>query len=54
MYIVRQRQTGFEIDEFSNLSEAVEKLQAFESEDLKDGVFEPDFYEIVDNKGNIY
>lgn len=35
------------IDEFDSMKAAEKTLELYEKEDKKDGIFEPDFYEIV-------
>lgn len=35
------------IDEFDSMKAAEKTLELYEKEDRKDGIFEPDFYEIV-------
>ena len=49
-YIIQDREAGNFIDEFATLEEAKNALEAYESEDKKDGTFTPNFYEIVEDK----
>ena len=50
MWIVRDRETGTGIDIFDTLEEAERALKEYESDDKKEGVYTPDFYEIVEVK----
>lgn len=47
-YIIRDREAGNIIDRFNTLAEAEAELRAYEEADKKDGIFEEDFYEIVE------
>ena len=47
-YIIQDREAGNQIDEFNTYEEAKEQLGKYEAEDREDGVFEEDFYEIVE------
>ena len=49
-WIVRDRETGTRIDIFDTLEEAERALKEYESDDKKEGVYTPDFYEIVEVK----
>jgi hypothetical protein len=46
VFSIRCKETGTLIDEFANLTEAKNALFEYETEDKKDGTYEPDFYEI--------
>lgn len=46
-YIIQDRETGTFIDEFTTLKEAESQLAKYEQEDKEEGIFTPDFYEIV-------
>lgn len=46
-YVIRDREAGNVIDEYNTLQEAEQVLAQFEEEDKKNGVYTPDFYEIV-------
>lgn len=48
MYAIQDRETGTMIDIFGTLEEAERVLKEYESDDMKDGVYTPDFYEIVE------
>lgn len=48
MYAIQDRETGTMIDIFGTLEEAEKALEEYESDDMKDGVYTPDFYEIVE------
>lgn len=50
MWIVRDRETGTGIDIFDTLEEAERALEEYESDDMKEGVYTSDFYEIVEVK----
>ena len=49
-WIVRDRETGTRIDSFDTLEEAKRTLEEYENDDMKEGVYTPDFYEIVEVK----
>ena len=49
-WIVRCRETGTGIDIFDTLEEAERELKEYENDDVKEGVYTPDFYEIVEVK----
>lgn len=46
-YIIRDKEAGNVIAEFNTLNEAEQKLREYEEEDKQDGIYEPDFYEII-------
>ena len=48
MYATQDRETGTMIDIFDTLEEAEKALEEYENDDMKDGVYTPDFYEIVE------
>lgn len=48
MYAIQDRETGTRIDIFGTLEEAKKALEEYENDDMKDGVYTPDFYEIVE------
>lgn len=50
MYIIRDREAGNKIAEFSTLEEAIRKLKEYEEDDEKDGTYTPDFYEIYNSE----
>lgn len=50
MWIVRDRETGTGIDIFGTLEEAEKVLEQYEDDDIKEGVYTADFYEIVEVK----
>lgn len=47
-YIIQDSETGTFIDEFNTYQEALTVLEGFENEDKQEGVYTPDFYEIVE------
>ena len=48
MYIVRDRETGSAVMAYAyTMDEAKDIVLEFEAEDMKDGTYEQDFYEIV-------
>ena len=49
IYSIRCNQTGVVIDEFSSFQSAKNALIQYEQEDIKDGIYEPNFYEIHKN-----
>ena len=50
MYIIQDRETGTFIDSFDTYDEALEALKGYGDEDKADGIYEPDFYEIVSDE----
>jgi len=46
-YIIQQKETGTLIEEFISLIEAQEALKEYEEMDKNEGVYTPDFYEII-------
>jgi hypothetical protein len=46
-YIIRDREAGNFIDEYSSMNKAQEALNRFEKSDKKEGIFVPNFYEII-------
>ncbi len=53
-YIIRDTEAGNYIDEFDTLVEAEKTLLDFENHDQNEGIYTPNFYEIisVDANGN--
>lgn len=49
-WIVRDRETGTGIDIFDTLVKAERALKEYENDDMKEGIYTPDFYEIVEVK----
>ncbi len=49
-FIIRDREAGNPIDEFSTLAKAEKELEKYEKTDKKDGYYTPNFYEIVEGK----
>jgi len=47
-YIIKQKETGTLIEEFISLIEAQEALSEYEQMDKNEGVYTPDFYEIIE------
>lgn len=47
-YVIRDRQAGNLIDEYNDKDKAIYTLNLFESEDLVDGIYEANFYEVYD------
>lgn len=46
-YIIRDKEAGNVIEELKSLKEALKRLEEYEKEDKKDGIYEEDFYEII-------
>ena len=42
------RETGTFIEEFKTVEEARKAIEAYEEEDKAEGIFEEDFYDVVD------
>ena len=49
-YIIQDREAGNFIDEFDTLEAAQAELNRYELSDKADGIFEEDFYEIVEDE----
>lgn len=49
-YIIQDRQAGNKIEEFDSLQEAQNKLQEYEEQDKAEGIYEKNFYEIVEKE----
>lgn len=49
-YIIQCRESGDIIEDNLTLSEALEIVKDFESEDFSNGNYTPDFYEITEQK----
>lgn len=49
-YIIRDREAGNEIEWCSSIEEAKNIIAKWEEEDIREGIFTPDFYEIYDSK----
>lgn len=47
-FYTRDREAGNRIDEFNTREEAESAIAAYEKEDMADGTYTPDFYEIED------
>ncbi len=45
-YVIRDREAGNVIDYFETEESAKSKLREYEAQDLEDGTYEEDFYEI--------
>lgn len=52
-YTIRDRECGWEIDTFNTYEEARQEIDRYEAADKADGTYTEDFYEIVDEAGNI-
>jgi hypothetical protein len=51
-YIIRDREAGNQIAEFTTEAEAEQELAAYESEDRLNGDYTADYYEIVEEGRN--
>lgn len=47
-YVIRDREAGNVIDEFNTLEEAENMIDIYEAQDIEEGTYTPDFYEIVE------
>ena len=50
VYAIQDKETGTRIDIFDTLEEAERTLEKYEEDDMKEGVYTSDFYEIVEVK----
>lgn len=48
MFIIRDREAGNFIDSFDSYEEAFTALNEYEAEDRAEGIYVPEFYEIVE------
>ena len=53
-YILRDREAGNAIEEFFTREEAEQALKEYEEEDKREGIYEPNFYEITEGLGTRY
>jgi len=49
-YTIRDREAGNPIEDFDTLEEAEIKLEEYEKSDKNEGIYTPNFYEIVKNE----
>lgn len=47
-YIIRDKETGTEIEEVTTLAEAEQIVAEYEETDRAEGTYTPEFYEIVE------
>ena len=50
VFIIQDRETGTEINWFRTMEEAQEELARYEKEDMEEGTYSEDFYEIVERE----
>ena len=50
VYAIQDKETGTRIDIFDTPEEAERALEKYEEDDMKEGVYTSDFYEIVEVK----
>lgn len=50
VYAIQDKETGTRIDIFGTLEEAEKVLEQYEDDDIKEGVYTANFYEIVEVK----
>ena len=48
VYAIQDRETGTRIDIFDTLEEAERTLEEYEEDDIKEGIYTVDFYEIAE------
>lgn len=48
VYVITDKETGTMIEQCNTYDEALKILNQFEESDKEEGIFEPDFYEIVE------
>jgi hypothetical protein len=46
IFYIRQKETGTVIVEYGALSEAIECVRGYVVDDINEGVYEPDYYEL--------
>lgn len=49
-FIIQDREAGNVIEKFKTLQEAQNKLQEYEEQDKAEGIYEENFYEIVEKE----
>ena len=49
IFIIRDKESGYVIEEADTYQEALEIVEKYENEDKKNGDYTPDYYEIVEN-----
>lgn len=47
-FIIQDREAGNVIESFNSYEEAFARLEQFEEADKEEGIFEKDFYEIIE------
>lgn len=48
MLVVRDREAGNIIERVSSVEEGLEVIRKFENQDIAEGIYEPDFYEVAE------
>ena len=46
-YTIQDKECGNPIDDFNSLEEAQDALKDYEQQDKEDGIYTPNFYEII-------
>lgn len=54
MAYTADRETGTFIDEFETVGDALEAIHQYEEDDKAEGVYVPEFYDVVDENRNSY
>lgn len=49
MYYTANRETGSKIEPVNTIQDGISKIKEYETIDKKDGVFEPNFYDVVND-----
>lgn len=52
-YYTADREAGNKIEAFDSIEEALKAIAAYEAEDMKDGTYTPDFYDVVNEDHEI-
>ena len=50
MFIVRDREAGNVIEKVDTLAQAYALIAVFEADDIADGIYEPNFYEVYETE----
>lgn len=51
MIYVANRETGDKIEAVRDRAEGMERIRAFEEQDKAEGIYEPNFYDVIDGDG---
>lgn len=50
MFYTANKETGMFIDKFETVTEALNAIRQYETDDKAEGLYEPDWYDVVDER----